>query len=203
MPDSGIRESDVWGWVDPTTNKEYAVVGQFPNNNVFIIDCSNPASPTIVSTIVAAPGFDVKVWDKYLYLVNGGESGVGKIYDISNPAAPQAKGTMLSGHNIFIAENGYLYKETNGLKIYDLNPAPTIPQLVFNDMTSGGHDATVIGNRLYDFHESFTRIYDVTNPAAPIVLGTINDPSIIYHPGAKENFLNKNYVFDVADKSTK
>ena len=56
-----------------------------------------------------------------------------------------------SAHNIFIDDAGYMYLEFPGLRIYDLNPDPTNPTFLWSKFSNSGHDATVVGNRLYDF----------------------------------------------------
>lgn len=173
--------TDVWGYYDSNTNKECALI---TDNylGLFIIDVTVPTSPSMVSQVNTVPGFDVKAWQHYVYTVNGGGSGSGGIVDISIPESPQVVGSFPSSHNIFISDNGYMYLEYPGLRIYNLNPDPTNPALVWNDQTSGGHDATVVGNILYDFHgSSGTFIYDVTTPSSPQLLGAITDPSITYH----------------------
>lgn len=173
--------TDVWGYYDSSTGKEYALIAE-NNQGLFIVDVTDPANPAIVSHVNSVPGFDVKTWQHYVYTVNGGGSGSGGIVDISDPNNPQVVGSFPSSHNIFIADNGYMYSEYPGLRIFDLNPDPTNPQLVWHNPTGDGHDAAVIGDRLYDFHgSSGTFIYDVSNPASPQLLGAITDPSIFYH----------------------
>jgi choice-of-anchor B domain-containing protein len=178
------RNSDITGWIDPVTNKEYAIVGEWQGRNVYIIDVSNAQNPVLVSTINPARGFDVKTWDNYLYCVDGDGTFVdGKIFDISNPASPVPAGTFQSAHNITLHE-GYMYKSIEGLTIYDL-ATPTSPQQVWFDFRPGGHDATVQNNILYDFHgRAGTFIYDVSNKASPVLLGGVehpNDLGIAYH----------------------
>jgi choice-of-anchor B domain-containing protein len=194
--------SDVWGWVDPVTSKEYAIVGEWNGSTAYIVDVSDPTSPSITSTITSAFGFsfDVKTWDHYLYTVDGNGSGQdGRIFDIANPALPVQVGTFLSAHNIFIDDNGIMYNEVSGLTIFALNPDPTNPDSLWSG-GSEGHDATAIGNRLYDFHgSSGTFIYDITNPASPVLLGSITDPTVRYHhsgwPSADGNHLYINDEF--------
>ncbi len=184
---SGSLLSDVTGYVSPD-GREYAIVGYLnAPSGVSIIDLTDPYQPVEVSRVKTVSGFDVKVWKNYLYTVNGGGNGLeGDILDISNPANPTQAGTFNTAHNILITDDGYMIAEVNGLKIYDLNPDPTQPQLIFDDQTPGGHDAAVVGNRLFDFHggssaPGFTRIYDFSDPQNIELLAQINDPAIQYH----------------------
>ncbi|CAN5349556.1 hypothetical protein BH23BAC2_BH23BAC2_26330 [soil metagenome] len=194
----GNSTSDVWGFEQ--AGKEYAVVGDMStqNPNFSIIEVTNPANPVLVSTTSYA-AFDMKVWQNYLYVVNGShdKSGVnsGMIYDIQNPAAPVAVGNFPSSHNIFIDGKGYLYLSGRhqmvndevqevGITIYNLNNNPAEPQLVWSSDLSPSHDMTVIGDRMYDFHGKMgTFIYDVSNRSAPLLLGAVRANTGFDHSG--------------------
>jgi len=92
-------------------------------------------------------------------------------------------GSFPSTHNLTIAENGYMYAGgSSGIQIYDLNPDPTNPAFVWQGGTEG-HDATIVGNTLYDFHGfAGTFFYDISNPASPDLLGSLpQTPEINYH----------------------
>lgn len=180
LPMPGTFGTDVWGYVDPTDGKEYAIMGDASGAGVTIVDVSDAENPFIVANVSSVPGFDVKVWDHYVYSVTGG-SGTGGILNIANPTAPQVAGTFPSSHNIFISENGYMFSESPGLIIRDLNPDPLNPAQVWSG-GSEGHDASVVGNRLYDFHGTAgTNIYDISLISNPQLLGVIQDPSISYN----------------------
>ena len=182
--------ADVWGYVDPTTGEEYALVGRDgPDKNLgdvlFIINVSDPVHPRLAST-VEVPGADVKVWQHYAYAVTGfsdrGSEPEGRIVDISDPAHPLIVGSFPSSHNIFIDGAGYMYLEAPGLRILDLNADPTRPSLVWENLEFEGHDATVIGDRLFDFQgNDQTYIYDVSERSNPQLLSVIADPSIAFH----------------------
>lgn len=183
----GLTHTDVWGYVDPDTGTEYALVGSLGNQpaELYIVDVSTPEAPVLAGT-VTVPSFDVKTWRHYAYTVTGGgDRGgepEGRIIDLIDPANPVVVGTFPSSHNIFIDDGGRMYLEVPGLRIFDLTADPTAPRLLWNDALAAGHDATVVGNRLYDFHGQLgTNLYDVTDPAAPALLGTIAPPSIRYH----------------------
>jgi choice-of-anchor B domain-containing protein len=217
-PSTGSNtSSDVTGYFDPNTGREYAIMGEWQGGRVWIIDVTDPANPFVEEWLPApTAGFDLKVWDHYLYLVDGnGVGNDGEIWNIANPAAPTRAGDFLSAHNIFIDDRGYMYNEIGGLTILDLNPDPTNPAFVWASGGDDGHDALVQGTTLYDFHGgSGTIIRDVANPASPQVLGTISGVGITYnHSGvvsADGNYLYINdelsispnpdiRVFDVSD----
>jgi choice-of-anchor B domain-containing protein len=186
--ETGRNKSDVWGWVDPSSGKEYAVVGEWKGSRVYIIDVSEAGNPQIASTITGIPSQDVKTWDNYLYAVTGaanaGPINEGQIYDISDPTNPVFVRSMPSGHNLTIVD-GYMYKSVLGMTIYDLNADPSNPQFRWWDGSSTtGHDATVVGNILYDFRGTGgTRIYNISNPFSPIEMGRLArvETTIAYH----------------------
>jgi choice-of-anchor B domain-containing protein len=181
------RNSDIWSWVDPNTSKEYAAIGKWPSvgGTVHIVDVSNPTNPTLVKTLSGVPSFDVKTYGTYLYLCDGNASGGNdsQIWSVADPLNPVLVGNFPTCHNITIDDNGFLYLSFSTLRIYNLNPDPATPTFVWTDNLAGGHDASIIGNRLYDFHgSSGTFIYDISAlPAAPTLLGAINPPDIVYH----------------------
>lgn len=182
------QTADIWGFYDQNSGKEYAIVGYGyfstpPNAGVRIFDVTDPFNPTKVSDITDMPGFDVKTWKNYAYGVTGTTNGLlGRVADISDVANPQIVGEFPTAHNIFITEDGYLILAIPGIRVYDLNPNPAAPELIWSDNRGSGHDAAVIGNRLYDFHGgSGTFIYDFSDPASPELLGAITDPAIRYH----------------------
>lgn len=187
--------TDVWGYADTVAGKEYALVGtQIGIEGFFIIDVTTPTNPVQASQARFSIGFDVKVWDHYAYTVTGAAGAGGFIVDIANPFVPVPAGiapvgTFESSHNIFIDDRGFLYLASAGLprelRIYNLNPNPIVPAgPIFNDGILNGHDVSVVDTILYDFHgPAGTRIYGVSNPASPVLLGVINDPGIFHHSG--------------------
>lgn len=180
----------MWGYVDETTGIEYALVGHFRDattgqrtDGISILDVSDPENPVIISTINTVPGFDIKTWQHYAYSVDGNSSGVGSVIDLSDPKNPREVGKFQDAHNIFISEDGHLFAEASvpPLSIYDLNADPTNPRRIWGGGISG-HDATVVGDILYDFHgRDGLNIYDVGEKSAPQLLGVINDPTIAYY----------------------
>jgi choice-of-anchor B domain-containing protein len=186
--------TDVWGYFDKNTNREYALI---TDNflGLFIVDVSDPTNPLLASQVNTVAGFDVKAWQNYVYTVTGGSLGNGSIIDITNPTKPAVVGTFPSSHNIFIDEQGYMYSEAPGLRIFDVKSNPINPQLLWNRNSNQGHDAAVVDNELYDFHGSLgTYIYDITNRLNPELQTIITDPSISYHHSGWVNS-SKEFLF--------
>ncbi len=177
-----VGYSDVWGYTDGATGREYALLGTL-TAGMYVVDASDPAAPAVVAT-VPVPSFDMKTWGHYAYTVTGSGDGgadLGRIVDLSDPTAPVVVGSFPSSHNLFIDERGFLYLEIPGLRIYDLNADPLAPRFVWAANSGGGHDATVVGDRLYDFHGNVTNIYDIQDRARPQLLSPVSHPTISYH----------------------
>ena len=174
---TGNHGTDVWEYIDPNNGNVYAIIG---GNGMSVVDVTDPTNPIQVAHVTTVPGFDVKVWQNYVYCVNGG-SGNAFIVDIADPTNPVIAGNFPSSHNIFIDDNGFMYASFPDLSIYDLNPDPLNPTLL-TVVGSEGHDATVRGNLLIDCHGFVgTNLYDVTDPSSPILLANITDPTVTYH----------------------
>ena len=198
----GYNVTDVSGYIEPTTGKEYALVGHGvfngpPNSGLFIVDVSDAENPVKVAQTNKVTGFDIKSWKHYAYCINGANAP-GQIVDLSQIDKPTVVGEIPAAHNMITTPGGYLILSNPGVRIYDLNQNPTAPPLVWQDFKGDGHDIAVINDRLYDFHGRLgTYIYDFKNPKAPVLLGTIEFPGIKYnHSGWVSKDGNYLYICD-------
>ena len=68
--------SDIWGWVDPLTEAEYALVGL--NDGFSCVDVSNPANPVEKFYIsdINSSWRDVKTWGNYAYITTEANAGL-------------------------------------------------------------------------------------------------------------------------------
>ena len=86
--DRGIETNDVWGWVDPQTGREYAIVGR--TDGTAFIDISDPAAPVYLGNLPKTPGSltqswrDIKVHANHAFVVadNAGEHGM-QVFDLT------------------------------------------------------------------------------------------------------------------------
>ena len=124
----------------------------------------------------------MKVFGNHVYVANfgltSGPDSLSTIINISDISNPQVVGTFPAAHSTWVDDQGYLYISGGGpnVRIYNLNPDPVNPTLVWEDMTGeASHDIAVIRGRLYDFHRySGTFIYDVSNPENPVLIGFVD-----------------------------
>lgn len=79
--------SDMWGWTDPQTDREYAIVGR--EDGTSFIDVTDPESPIFVGSLHhngGSPSFwrDMKVYNNHVYIVADGSAGNGiQILDLT------------------------------------------------------------------------------------------------------------------------
>ena len=121
----GVIVNDVWGWTDPESGKEYAVVGR--SDGTSFIDVSDPAAPVFVGDMPATEGStpnawrDVKVYKDHAFVVadNVGKHGM-QILDLTQlrnvsefPTTFEATviyDPIYSAHNVVInEESGFAY----------------------------------------------------------------------------------------------
>ncbi len=84
----GVQVNDIWGWTDPQTGKEYALVGRM--DGISFVDVSDPYTPVYVGTLPEHEGAnssiwrDVKVYQNHAYVVadNSGEHGM-QVFDLT------------------------------------------------------------------------------------------------------------------------
>ena len=84
----GVRCSDIWGYVDPATTREYALLCSL--DGVHVLDCSEPGVPQLRGLIrTENPGSsqnrwrDIKTFGNYAYAVSEA-----KIVDVSTRGVP-------------------------------------------------------------------------------------------------------------------
>lgn len=123
----GIELNDIWGWTDPETGTEYALVGR--TDGTSFVDVSDPTNPVYVGQLPLTEGArvnswrDIKVYKDHAYIVadNAGEHGMQifdltQLRDVDTGAMPKTfEETELyegihSAHNMVInTDTGYGY----------------------------------------------------------------------------------------------
>ena len=136
----GGTGNDIWGWKDPRTGREYALVGR--SNGTAFIDLTDPESPIYVGNLPTAAGpsawRDIKVYKDHAFVVAdfAGAHGMqvfdlNRLRDVANPpttfSADARYDQFNRAHNLAINEDtGFAYavgSETcngGGLHMIDL-----------------------------------------------------------------------------------
>ncbi|MDP8209127.1 MAG: T9SS type A sorting domain-containing protein [Candidatus Electryonea clarkiae] len=170
---------------------------------VRIIDISDPTSPEEVSYFDPLyEFFYVIVYDNYAYMTNArfdlDDAGGLYIVDVTDPTDPDEVGFLETPHHALkIAYvNGYIYLEdyiSRYLRIIDVSE-PSNPFFVEDaDSLVEAVNMAVSGDRMYLASSSFLKIYDVTNPTSPELLGTIETEPLGDIDAAGD------YVYTIAD----
>ncbi|MCI0435200.1 MAG: choice-of-anchor B family protein [Gemmatimonadetes bacterium] len=123
----GVQLNDVWGWTDPETGREWAIVGRMDGTS--FIDVSDPVNPVYAGDLPMHQGSqpnswrDIKVYKDHSYIVADGAGPHGvQVFDLTRlrrtaRADMPVKFTedahyanVASAHNIVINENaGFAY----------------------------------------------------------------------------------------------
>jgi choice-of-anchor B domain-containing protein len=159
----GVFVNDVWGWTDPGTGREFAIVGRV-DATVFL-EVTDPTNPVFVGELPMHEGAhisfwrDMKVYQDHAFIVadGAGEHGM-QVFDLHQLLSVTETPAMFeetahydgiaSSHNIVINEEaGYAYavgasggKETCGGAFHMINiQDPTAPTFAgcFGDTNAG------------------------------------------------------------------
>jgi hypothetical protein len=177
--------------------------GYFGSGNgggVHIVDLTNPYSPVLLGTVDSTHGTGNNTIHEMMVVPQGGSTyliensnSTGtipvKIINITNPTAPVLKSQFSAAdsgwiHAMHIRGNRMYTSEYTGSKveIYDISnlAATTAPPLLgavnVGSTTSHSSWTSEDGRYLYSCRETFdgdVRVYDVQNPAAPLLIRSI------------------------------
>jgi choice-of-anchor B domain-containing protein len=117
----GERVSDIWGWTDPETGREYVLAGR--TAGLAIVDITEPGVPRLVGLMPANPSGarDIKVYRDHAFMTGDGAGDHGLlVFDLTrlrgvagSPATfePDARYDQVSSvHNLVIdTESGFAY----------------------------------------------------------------------------------------------
>jgi len=121
----GVRLNDVWGWTDPLSGKEYAIVGRADGTS--FVDISDPLYPVYVGDLPMHEGSqankwrDMKVYSNHVFIVADGAGKHGmQVFDLTQLrdveggpvtfAETAHYDQLASVHNIVInEETGFAY----------------------------------------------------------------------------------------------
>ena len=190
--------NDCWGWTDPQTGKEYALMGL--DNGTGIIDISSPKEPQYLGKIptatVNSSWRDIKVYKDHAFVVSEADGHGLQIFDLTKLRGLESKqihnpDVLYSGygqaHNIAINEDsGRAYTagaRGKGLHILNISdPKNPILELEFPE-NGYTHDAQIINYKGPDSDHQGKEIFigsnedrvvfvDVSNKSEPLLLST-------------------------------
>jgi choice-of-anchor B domain-containing protein len=191
--DSG---NDSWGWTDPLTNKEYAIMGL--NNGTAFIDISQPASPVYLGKLPTKTSNslwrDIKVYSNYAFIVSEAGGHGMQVFDLTKlrdvPSAPVvfSEDAHYDGfgnaHNIVI-NPGQPYAYAVGTTTFNGGPHVVDISDPLNPIFAGGygddfytHDAQVITYNGPDSDYRGDEIYIGSNEDEVVILNVTDKANI-------------------------
>tara|TARA_B100000767_G_scaffold148805_1_gene140125 strand:+ start:1163 stop:2605 length:1443 start_codon:yes stop_codon:yes gene_type:complete len=194
--DGNPEGSDIWGWTDTTTNKEYAIAAM--TNSTAFVDISDPLNPLFLGRLDSSAGNsfwrDVKIYNNHAFIVadNVGAHGMQvfdltKLRGITTPqtfVADKLYSDVSSCHNIVINEtNGIAYlvdcKNTGrGIHFVDISdPINPINLGNFNDEGTT-HDAQVVTYKGPDTRYTDKEILIGSNETKVVILDVTDKNNI-------------------------
>ena len=215
--------NDIWGWVDPQTEEEYALVGLV--DGFSCVNVTNPANPIEEFFIpdLSSTWRDVKTWGNYAYVTTEANAGLlivdlndmtGNTYwhvtQFNNPI-DNISTSFTASHNLYIDENGICYifgassnngsNPSDGAIFLDVNSNPTNPIFLGSWDDEYIHDGMTRGDTLYAgcIYTGDLHIIDVSNKSNPTTIGTHPTPNAFTHNAWVSD--DGNYVFTTDETS--
>lgn len=190
--------NDIWGWTDPQTNKEYALVGV--NDGVTFVDVTNPNAPIVLGKLPQP-----LIASKELVPTTAGPTPLspgcwfkteGTIDNVSTQAAnAKALGSTwrdlkVFNNHLFVVADG---QRNHGMQVFDLTQlrdvqdAPvTFSALTTYNQIESAHNIAINEATGFAYLTGVRRgaqcatgglhIIDINDPANPIFAGCYNEP---------------------------
>ena len=189
--------SDIWGWTDPVTGKEYAIAAM--TNSTAFVDITDPINPVFLGRLDSNAGNnywrDVKIYDNHAFIVadNVGNHGMQvfdltKLRDITTPVTLSSDviyDNVTSCHNIVINEASavaYLVGCNNfngGPHFVDISDPLNPKSLGGYSLDGYTHDAQVITYNGPDIDYTGREILVGSNANKVVILDVTNKSTII------------------------
>ena len=210
----GARIADVWGWVDPETKKEYALLGS--TRGLLFVDVSNPKAPVYLGALAgkaesALIWQEIEIYKDHAFVVCDLSPCNLQIFDLSHlrgvedvqTFTPDSVFPIPNAHSIdHNPETGHLFVNgslavANGVPVILDITTPKTPVPIGAIPDDGythdslcrnyhGPDKANKGKEIcFNFNEDTITIYDVADPASPVQLSRVTYDNASYvHSGA-------------------
>ncbi|HEX7315324.1 MAG TPA: choice-of-anchor B family protein [Pyrinomonadaceae bacterium] len=163
---TGVTGNDIWGWTDPQTDKEYALLGL--SNGVAFVDVTNPTAPVYLGNL-PTHGDDggrlwrsVKVYRNHLFVVSEIVDHGMQVFDLTqlrNVTSPPVTFSETAHYNNVSRTHTIAVNEETGYAYLAGSRPPATGRTVGVD-TCGGRGLHVV---------------DIRNPTAPAFAGCVDE----------------------------
>lgn len=198
----GIILNDIWGWTDPESGKEYAIVGM--TNGTSFVDISDPINPIVLGILpehhsaqsartggIQHDGAkslwrDIKVYKNHAYIVSEDETHGMQVFDLTNlrNVANTPQEFTESGH---------------------YNGIGSAHNIVINE--ASGYAYAVGSNGAANCSEGGLHIINIQSPTSPIYEacfdndGYTHDAQCVTYNGSDMDYLGKEICFNSNENS--
>ncbi len=158
-PEFAESSSDIWGWTDPETGIEYAIINQY--DHTAFVDLSTPTAPLVVGRIAAptqAVARDAKVYANHVFLSTDAGLAPVQVFDLTRLREVSAPPVDFTADALY----------TDG----------TDPHNIAIDEASGFAYFVLTGSGVCD---AGLHIVDVRTPASPTYAGCFDYPGAEFH----------------------
>ena len=182
--------NDSWGWTDPSTQKEYVLMGL--DNGTGFVDISDPVNPILLGKLSTATESsiwrDIKVYKNYAYVVSEATDHGIQVFDLTRLrgveapqsfTADQILRTVPTAHNIVInPESGFAYLVgtsrnnvfNGGVYFLDLNNTESYRFVRGYGRGGYSHDAQVVNYYGPDMEYTGKEIFLGSNESKLVIL---------------------------------
>ena len=173
---------DIWGYTEPTTLIEYALIcARNEGVSIIDIDADPPVEVAFIPSIAPdTDAKDVKIYENYAIIIKENEDAqVIDLTDIFNPVQIATIPMPGGGAHNCLVEGDYLYvigdHNIGGLLIYDIS-SPASPSLVGDFQPFYYHDIDIYNDTVCatGIYGDGVDLIDVTNKSAPSLIGRFN-----------------------------
>lgn len=139
------------------------------------IDLSDPGNPVVVGTCPLPDwAWQIRVHGNFAYVGNG-YSGL-RVVDISDPTQPVVRGALDIYEWVYDLETDgthvYANLDNNRLGVFDVSDPEHPAQILNMQMPGFLQEMRLVGDRLFCAASPGVVVLDVSNPAAPVTVGT-------------------------------
>jgi len=157
----GVTTNDVWGWTDPESNREYALVGMTDATSfVDVTDAGNPVYLGKLDRTAGAPGStwrDIKVYENHAFIVSEAGAHGMQVFDLKQlrdvKAGEPVEFEETAHYDGIVSAHNIVINEESGF--------------AFSVGSNGGGETC--GGGLH--------MIDVRTPAEPTFAGCFSDPN--------------------------